>query len=216
MYLQVVFSLWVFAKFQRHGQVIPIYVVGRLLIRSPGVNRIGSAMRNRSLRKWELWSVLVSVILQSLRTSSLQEEAKRRCASPPDTKTINAILNIKTEDVNWTAQQESMFTALRRTYKNDFCKLAEVLNLIVQNAPSKTCREVTLDSINTEVLVNGHDAVLILYYMDFSSSSQCACGWSDIFFEFLFFPLLIQEKKGIRKIALFALFFAYIRGLMYL
>ncbi|VBB31969.1 unnamed protein product [Acanthocheilonema viteae] len=77
------------------------------------------------------------------------EEAKRRCASPPDTKTINAILNIKTEDINWTAQQESMFIALRRTYKNDFCKLAEVLNLVVGNAPPKSCRELYAYSFRT-------------------------------------------------------------------
>uniref|UniRef100_A0A8R1XZD7 [histone H3]-lysine(27) N-trimethyltransferase n=1 Tax=Onchocerca volvulus TaxID=6282 RepID=A0A8R1XZD7_ONCVO len=69
------------------------------------------------------------------------EEVKRRCVSPPDTKTINAILNIKTENINWTPQQETMFIALRRTYKNDFCKLAEVLNLVVENAPPKSCRE---------------------------------------------------------------------------
>lgn len=37
-----------------------------------------------------------------------------------------------------------MFIALRRTYKNDFCKLAEVLNLVVENAPPKSCREVVL------------------------------------------------------------------------
>ncbi|EJW80544.1 SET domain-containing protein, partial [Wuchereria bancrofti] len=77
------------------------------------------------------------------------EEAKRRCASPPDAKTINAILNIKTEDINWTAQQESMFIALRRTYKNDFCKLSEVLNLVVGNAPSKSCRELYAYSFRT-------------------------------------------------------------------
>ncbi|MCP9264688.1 Histone-lysine N-methyltransferase EZH2 [Dirofilaria immitis] len=77
------------------------------------------------------------------------EEAKRRCVSPPDAKTINAILNIKTEDISWTPQQEAMFIALRRTYKNDFCKLAEVLNLVVESAPPKSCRELYAYSFRT-------------------------------------------------------------------
>ncbi|VDN06654.1 unnamed protein product [Thelazia callipaeda] len=69
------------------------------------------------------------------------EEAKRLCTTPSSSKTINAFLNIKIESVSLTEQQESMFNALRRTYKNDFCKLAEVLNLLVQNAPPKSCRD---------------------------------------------------------------------------
>ncbi|OZC08242.1 hypothetical protein X798_04721 [Onchocerca flexuosa] len=36
------------------------------------------------------------------------EEVKRRCISPPDAKTINAIISIKTENINWTSQQEIM------------------------------------------------------------------------------------------------------------
>lgn len=82
----------------------------------------------------------------------LQEEVTRKSASPPDTKIINAILNIRTEDASWTPQQESMFIALRRTYKNDFCKLAAVLNLAIQNAPPKTCREV-LPYLKDEIIV---------------------------------------------------------------
>ncbi|VDN26958.1 unnamed protein product [Gongylonema pulchrum] len=72
---------------------------------------------------------------------NVMEEAERRGFSP-DSKTVDAMLNIKTDEAHWTAGQESAFLLFRRIFNNDFCKLAEVLNIVATDGPPKTCREV--------------------------------------------------------------------------
>ncbi|VDO72732.1 unnamed protein product [Onchocerca flexuosa] len=65
------------------------------------------------------------------------EEVKRRCISPPDAKTINAIISIKTENINWTSQQEIMFIVLRRIYKNDFSPISPKADVSPNSPPKK-------------------------------------------------------------------------------
>lgn len=72
----------------------------------------------------------------------MQEEARRRATVSPSAKTVDAILNVKTESDTWSPRQETMFAVLRRTFKNDFCKIAEMMNVAIPGSIPKTCKEV--------------------------------------------------------------------------
>ncbi|MFH4981409.1 hypothetical protein AB6A40_008118 [Gnathostoma spinigerum] len=65
-----------------------------------------------------------------------------------DSRPINVTLKVEITPETWTPQEEAMFSVLRRTFKNDFCKIAKCLN-VISGSSHKNCRELYAYSLRS-------------------------------------------------------------------